>query len=223
MDFYRNEEEDRGLEDNPETDYAEKLARGDWLLARADFDVRNNRPPAGISPDKDPIADLLREQVGVWHWDRSLDFRYYFDATPWVASATDIFELGCKGKTEEQRRAEGWPSTPEETDRRLWRVIRTLQVAEPSPFWNPGHSEWCEDSRMGSANSPHRYKDAYLYAELWRNGDTLEELYAFVALKPWDWREPRPTRTIARAVYRHVCFLNREPQPVMEEEDDYLL
>ena len=77
---------------------------------------------------------------------------------------------------------------------------------------------------MGSANSPHRYKEAYLHGEVWRNGDTLEELYALFALRPWDRIEPS-RNTIARLVYRHVCFLNRGPGPIVDEDenDDFLL
>ena len=219
MDFDYNDGGPWGPDEDPEeVDYTEELRRGGWLPAYSIWDGWNTRPYAAILAS-DRIAALLREKAGIWHPGRSLDLRYCYDATPWVTSVAEIFELLGKNKSEEQRRAEGLPTTLEETHRRLRRVITALQ-AEPSPFWDPAYDEWCEDSRMGSANSPHRYRDAYLHGEVWRNGDTLEELYAFFALRPWDRLEP-PRKTIDRLVYRHVCFLNRDPEPFVDEEDDF--
>ena len=205
-----------------EIDYAEELRRGDWLPAYSIWDGWSTRPYAPI-PDLDPIAVLLREKAGIWHPGRSQDFWHYYDATPYVTSVAEVFDLLGTGKTEEQRRAEGLPTTVKETDLRLRQVTTALQ-AEPSLFWDPGYSEWCADSRMGSASSPHRYKEAYLHGEVWRNGDTLQEIHVFYALRPWDRLEP-PRKTIERLVHHHVCFLNRDPEPIVDEDedDDFLL
>lgn len=216
MDFDYNYGNYREPEAWEEIDRAEELWRGDWYRAGSIWDGWNTRPYAAIS-DSDPIAALLREKVGIFHWGRSLDLEHYYDATPWVASAAEIFELLGEGKTEERLRAEGVPTTLEETDRRLRRVITALQ-AEPGPFWDPCFAEWCEENRVGGANSPHRYKEAYLHGEVWVNGDTLEELYALFALRPGDRLEPR--KTIARVVYKHIRLRNRGPEPVVDDPND---
>ncbi len=200
-------------EDREEINYADTLARADWLLVQSDWDGGNNRLHAGISPDADPIADLLRDRVGVWHSGCSEYFHFLEGVGPWAVTAAKVVEWG----TRYPHLAEDWPTTPEEADLRLRRVIPNLQADPPSSFWDPSYTEWYM-GMWGVSPSSERYKDAYLHAELWRNGDTLEEIYAFVAVKPWDRCPPR--RALDREVYWRACSLNKGLESVVDDADD---
>ncbi|MDP9437146.1 MAG: hypothetical protein M3P49_00110, partial [Actinomycetota bacterium] len=191
---YRGPDEDR-----EEINYADELAQDGWCLVRSPWRGREDDALAGAALDADPVANLLRETVGVWRGDRSRSFvPPSYDVTPWVAPASEILEL--LGKTEDRRRAEGCPVSVGEMEARLRLVIPALMAA-PRRFWDPTRSARTWERHVYDRKSPKTYGEATLHAEYWRNHDHGEELYAFVALDPLDRREPR--QIVDRAVFLH--------------------
>jgi hypothetical protein len=90
---------------------------------------------------------------------------------------------------------------PEEMSARLGRVIPLLQ-AEAKHFWDPGLSDWYVQSLLWHPDDTEKVcKPAYLHAELWRNEETSEELWALVALRE-GWSPP--DGAIERAVWLRV-------------------
>ena len=99
---------------------------------------------------------------------------------------------------------------------RLGRLVNLLQQ-EAHQFYDPSFDEWCFESRINaSLDSPNRFKEAYLHAELWRNEGTGEELWALVAL-----REGRrvPEGAIEEAVWSRVAPRDTTDEIVLEKPD----
>ena len=133
------------------------------------------------------------------------------DDTPLVLSTEDVPEL--EG---EDPQAGTRPITPEEMGTLLGRVVNLLQQ-EAHRFYDPNFDEWCFESRINAPpDSPNRFKEAYLHAELWRNGDTGVELWALVALRE-GWRVPE--EAIEEAVWSHAAPRNTTDDIAPENPD----
>jgi hypothetical protein len=99
---------------------------------------------------------------------------------------------------------------------RLRRLVNLLQQGTRR-FYDPSFDEWCFESRINaSPDSPNRFKEAYLHAELWRNEGTGEELWALVALRE-GWRVPE--EAIEEAVWSRVAPRPTTDKIVLEVSD----
>ena len=217
VDFDRNDGGPRGPEDNLEKiDFAGELARDGWCTVHSPWHGREDGPLPGVALDADRVARVLLENVAIWPGDRSRSFRYFRNATPWVACAAEIHELLGRGKTGDRRRSDNCPTSVAETEARLRLVVPALR-ATPRPFWDVAYSERCWERHVRDGRFQKAYKEATLHAECWRNPFWGEELFAFVALDPSDRRVPR--QALDRAVYRHVRFPDGF-EPVIEDKDN---
>jgi hypothetical protein len=178
-------------------DYPGELGRLGWHRAEIFFGTEDTTE--GYYLDGDPVAVMLRHQVGIYHRKIS-EFEHYPDASPLVVTAEDILEWAGKNKTEEELRSAGWPATSEEMANHLRKLIPLLQ-AKPRMFWDPDFSEWYGGLAKDHPRDIEKVcKEARLHAELWKN-EVSEELWVLVAFQ----KGRRPSdEAIERAVYRHV-------------------
>jgi hypothetical protein len=112
----------------------------------------------------------------------------------------------------------GWPASPEEMAARLKRVIPLLRE-RPYPFSDPRIADfymWESEAQPGDPEV--LCTKARLHAELWRNEETSEELYALIALLPGN---SPPRKEIEYSVAVRVANRNAIPYEELEvtEED----
>ena len=175
-------------------DHLDDLTKRGWFRAQTSFPAEGSSE-AGLL-DEDPLAYRLRHEIPIFHGRRAESW-YYWSDIPLVVSAEDVLDTKAKYEIEKELRSTaGWPSAPEKMAARLWRVIPLLQSRQ-YPFLDPGFLEWAEWADASWNDPEKECKEAYLHAELWRNQDTGEELWALVALRP-GWSPPE--REIERAV-----------------------
>ncbi len=210
-----------GTDDEPEgEDYAGKLAELGWH--------RDERPlvsPQGalsegeIDLDQDPVARALRHRVPIHYDDHSPSYNVPISG-PQVFSAEEAWGWEARDKTEEELRSSGWPATPEEMATHLRRVISLLQE-QPYPFYDPRTAHfyyWEFEGKFEEWDDPEKFcREALLHAEVWRNDETSEELFALVALQP-GWSPPR--EDLEYAVWVHTVDQNAISAPEIEISDD---
>jgi hypothetical protein len=174
-------------EEGGEPDYVEELTRSGWFRAQTDFplDTSLAEEPEG----EDPVARRLRHEVGIYKSPDWWKDNYNEEPlTPLALTAEDVFKLGPEGEGGEEQLAASWPATTEEMDERLKLVIPLLQSGVQR-FWDPGLTWWYDMRRINQPDKEKHCTEAYLRAELWRNEETAEEIWALVALKE-GWRVP---------------------------------
>ena len=200
-------------------DHLADLTKRGWFRAQTSFPVED--PSEAGLLDEDPVAYRLRHEIPIFHGRRAESW-YYSSDIPLVVSAEEVLGTEAQHKIEKElRSAAVWPSTPEEMAAHLCRVIPLLQSRQ-YPFLDPGFIEWAE-WEDASWNDPEKEcKEAYLHAELWRNQDTGEELWALVALRP-GWSPPE--REVERAVWLRVTTGQSTrnitvPEISYDEDDD---
>jgi hypothetical protein len=163
-------------------------------------------------PGEERVADALRRRVPIYHGGRAKRKWHVGDDTPLVLSAEEVTELEPEEPPSGAR-----PTTPEEMGARLGRLVNLLQQ-KVHRFYDPNFDEWCFESRINaSLDSPNRFKEAYLHADLWRNESTGEELWALVAL-----REGRrvPEEAIDEAVWSRAAARPMTDETALEVSDN---
>ena len=201
--------EDDDPEEEEEVDCLAELTKLGWYRAESAF-VTENAAYVAV-PGEERAADALRRRVPIYHGGRAKRKWHVGDDTPLVLSAEEVSELEAEEPTSGVR-----PATAEDMGARLGRLVNLLQQ-EAHQFYDPSFDEWCFESRINaSLDSPNRFKEAYLHAELWRNEGTGEELWALVAL-----REGRrvPEGAIEEAVWSRVAPRDTTDEIVLEKPD----
>jgi hypothetical protein len=102
-------------------------------------------------------------------------------------------------------------------DTRLKRLIPLLRE-RPYPFNDPKIADYYmyeSEAQPGDPEVP--CTEAQLWAELWRNRETSEELYALIALRPGC---PPPRREIEYAVSADLSVRNPIPDDEREITED---
>jgi hypothetical protein len=174
-------------EEDEEPDYLEELTRSGWFRAHTNFPLDTS--PAEESGGEDPVARRLRHEVGIykardwWYEEAHEDIQ-----TPLALTAEDVFNLGPESRDDGDQHAASWSATPEEMADRLKQVIPVLG-SRKRRFWDPGLSLWYGMNYIDQPDKEKHCKEAYLHAELWRNQETGEEIWALVALRE-GWRVP---------------------------------
>lgn len=210
-----------GTVDEPEgEDYAGKLAELGWH--------RDERPlvsppealsEGSINPNEDPVARALRHRVPIHYGYQSSNYNVPISG-PQVFTAEETLDWEVPDKTEGELRSCGWPATLEEMATYLRRVISLLQE-QPYPFYDPRTVHfyyWEFERKFEEWDDPEKFcREALLHAEVWRNEETSEELWALIALQP-GWSPPR--EELEYTVWVHVVNQNTTTDPEIEISDD---
>jgi len=197
-------EDEPGPRRDREPEPAVELRRLDWARADALWHGSEGGPevdPGDADPEEDPVARRLRDVVGIYSRNKDPYFKFDFGVSPWVGSSRDVFDLGTSGEDGRAEPPAGWPSTAEEMNDHLKRIVPAMQ-RQTREFYDPGFDLWYEKSSApyhGDPKGPH--SDAKLHAELWKKEGTAEELWVLVALKP---RVRPPAREIEEAVWHYA-------------------
>jgi hypothetical protein len=202
--------EDDDPEEEEEVDCLGELTGRGWYRAESAFVTEN--VPEGAPPGEERATDALRRRVPIYHGGRAKRKWHVGDDTPLVLSAEEVTELEPEEPPSGAR-----PTTPEEMGARLGRLVNLLQQ-KVHRFYDPNFDEWCFERRINAPlDSPNRFKEAYLHAELWRNGDTGVELWALVAL-----REGRrvPEEAIEEAVWSRAAARPMTDETALEVSDN---
>jgi hypothetical protein len=218
----RGEEDEDGITGrelwNPlvTTDPLEELTELGWFRVQTDFVTEESSEEDLLG--EDPVVRRLRHGIPIYQGWSPKNCHDYLDDTPWAVTAEDVYKLEAKEKNEEELRSIGWPSTAEEMETHIKRVIPLLQRG-PHHFFDPGLADWYDNSPDAPFVSDQEdlCKPAYLHAELWVNEETSEELWALTALKP-GWRPPE--KAIEGAVWLRVPDPRGEDTVIMPDDDD---
>ena len=196
-------------EEEEEVDCLAELTELGWYRAGSAFVAEN--VPEGVPLGEEWVADALCRRVPIYRGGREKRRWHVGHDTPLVLSAEEVPEL-----EDEEPQAGARPTKPEEMGARLRRLVNLLQQGTRR-FYDPSFDEWCFESRINaSPDSPNRFKEAYLHAELWRNEGTGEELWALVALRE-GWRVPE--EAIEEAVWSRVAPRPTTDKIVLEVSD----
>jgi hypothetical protein len=178
----------RELYDPREENPLEELTELGWFRSGTDF-IAEESPEEDVL-DGDPVVYRLRHAIPVYGGMSPENCVDAFDDTPLAVTAEDVFNWEAQNKTEEELRSAGWPTTPEEMDVHLKRIIPLLQRVAHR-FYDPGRDEWyCNAPDVRCPDDPEKLcNEAYLHAELWVNEEISEEVWALTALRQ-NWQPP---------------------------------
>jgi hypothetical protein len=176
------------LYDPKEENPLEELTELGWFRAQTDF-VPEEASLEDLL-DGDPVAHRLRHSIPIYGGMSPLNCVDDFDDTPLAVTSKDVFEWEARNKTEEELRSGGWPTTPEEMDAHLKRVIPLLQC-RAHRFYDPGRDAWYCFETYGRypVEVEKLCSEAYLHAELWVNEEASKEVWALTALRQ-NWQPP---------------------------------
>lgn len=191
----------------------EELTELGWFRAQTDF-VPEESSEEDLS-DEGPVVHRLRDAVPVYGGMSPLKCDDDFDDTPLAVTPRNVFDWEAKDKSEEELRAAGWPTRPEEMDAHLKRIIPLLQ-RKMHRFYDPGREEWyCAAPEVRYPDDPDKLRsEAYLHAELWANEETSNEVWALTALKQ-NWQPPE--KAIDVAVWLRVTGADDEEGGEVDE------
>jgi hypothetical protein len=151
--------------------------------------------------DEDPVTRRLRGVVGIYSSEQNPYLRKDYEMSPWVGTSKDVLALGSREGDGQTPGTMGWPSTPQEMERHLRRIIPAMQ-REAQEFFDPGLDLWHEMMDIPfRKQSRGPYNDAYLHTEMWRKEGTCDELWILVALKE-GWSPP--DEEIEEAVWHYA-------------------
>ena len=214
-----------GLElyDPREVNPLEVLTELGWFRSETTFATEESSEEDLL--DEDPVVRRLRRRIRIY---RGCSPEYYsddFDDTPLAVTAEDVLDWGPEDKMEDEPRSASWPSTPEDMDAHLKRIIPLLQRG-PHPFYDPGLDEWyCSNPDVRFSGDPEKLcKEAYLHAERWKNEESLEELWVLTALRE-GWSPP--DKAIEAAVWLRVPSSSTNTEITLEtsnyedEDEDF--
>ncbi|CAA9406896.1 MAG: hypothetical protein AVDCRST_MAG03-1583 [uncultured Rubrobacteraceae bacterium] len=189
-----------GLPTDEEVDHLAGLTEVGWFRAVTSWHTTEGGQAAADSGE-DPVAHWLRDNIGIYTRDQYPYLTDFYEVSPWVGTSEDILNSGAGDGGERVEPPAAWPSTPEEMDARLKRIIPAMQQ-QIQRFFDPGLDLWHEEAGIpfGKGSDGPR-NDAHLHAELWKNENTAEKLWVFVALKP-GWSPP--DREIEEAVCHYA-------------------
>ena len=135
--------EDNDPEEEEEVDCLGELTGRGWY--RAESAIVTENVPEGAPQGEERVADALRRRVPIYHGGRAKRKWHVGDDTPLVLSAEELPGLEAEEPPSGVR-----PTTPEEMDARLRRVISLLQQ-EAHRFYDPNFDEWCFESRINAS------------------------------------------------------------------------